>query len=100
MTETSGMIRRRAICTWAGASLLLMMGGEVGAAPMPKRLISYGYAAIILGLKVFLAALAVAIGVVFISYGATGDPVVLGLLPPYIIIVVWCLIYYLIIRRN
>ena len=25
---------------------------------MPKRLISYGYAAIILGLKVFLAALA------------------------------------------
>jgi hypothetical protein len=78
----------------------LMMGGEVGAAPMPKRLISYGYAAIILGLKVFLAALAVAIGVVFISYGATGDPVVLGLLPPYIIIVVWCLIYYLIIRRN
>ena len=40
---------------------------------MPKRIISYGYAAIILGLKVFLAALAIAIGVVFLSYGATGD---------------------------
>jgi len=61
---------------------------------MPKRLISYGYAAIILGLKVFLAALAIAVGVVFVWYGATGDPVVQGLIPPYIIIVVWSVIYY------
>jgi hypothetical protein len=54
---------------------------------MPKRPISYGYAAIILGLKVFLAALVIAIGVVFIWIGVTGDPVVVGLVPPYIIIV-------------
>jgi hypothetical protein len=67
---------------------------------MRKRTISYGYAAIILGLKVFLAALAIAIGVVFLSYGATGDPIVLGLIPPYLIIVVWSVIYYLIMRRN
>jgi small-conductance mechanosensitive channel len=67
---------------------------------MRKRLISYGYAAIILGLKVFLAAIAIAIGVVFIGYGTTGDPVVLGLIPPYIIIVVWTVIYYFIKRRN
>jgi hypothetical protein len=40
---------------------------------MPKRIISYGYAAIILGLKVFLAALVIAIGVVFIWIGVTGD---------------------------
>jgi hypothetical protein len=40
---------------------------------MPKRPISYGYAAIILGLKVFLAALVIAIGVVFIWIGVTGD---------------------------
>jgi len=55
---------------------------------MPKRLISYGYAAIILGLKVFLAAL------------PTGDPVVLGFMPPYIIIAIWSVIYYFIMRRN
>jgi hypothetical protein len=67
---------------------------------MPKRIISYGYAAIILGLKVILAALIIAIGVVFISYGTTGDPIVLGLIPPYLIIVAWSVIYYLIVRRN
>ena len=67
---------------------------------MPKRLISYGYAAIILGLKGILAALAIAIGVVFLWYGVTGDPIVVGLIPPYIIIVVWAMIYYFIIRRN
>jgi hypothetical protein len=77
-----------------------MVGGKEGATLMPKRLISYGYAAIILGLKVFLAALAIAIGVVFIGYGTTGDPVVLGLIPPYIIIVVWSVIYYFTKRRN
>jgi hypothetical protein len=68
--------------------------GKGRSNPMPKRLISYGYAAIIIGLKVFLAALVIAIGVVFIWYGATGDPVVLGLMPPYIIIVGWSVIYY------
>jgi hypothetical protein len=51
-------------------------------------------------LKVFLAALAIAIGVVFIGYGATGDPVVQGLIPPYIIIVVWSVVYYFGARRN
>jgi hypothetical protein len=62
---------------------------------MPKRLISYGYAAIILGLKVFLAALAIAIGVVFIWFGVTtSDPVVIGLIPVYIIIVVWSAMHY------
>jgi hypothetical protein len=66
---------------------------------MPKRLISYGYAAIILGLKVFLAALVLAVGVVFIWIGVTGDPVVVGLIPPYVIILVWSVIYYFIIRR-
>jgi hypothetical protein len=68
--------------------------------PMPKRLINSGYAAIIIGLKVFLAAIVIAIGVVFIWYGATGDPVALGLVPIYIIIVVWSVIYYFIIRRD
>jgi hypothetical protein len=67
---------------------------------MSKRLISYGHAAIILGLKVFLAALVIAIGVIFIWIGVTGDPVVVGLIPPYIIIVVWSVMYYFIIRRN
>jgi hypothetical protein len=67
---------------------------------MPKRLISYGYAAIILGLKVFLATLVIAIGVVFIWIGVTRDPVVLGLIPPYLIIVVWSVIYYFMTKRN
>jgi hypothetical protein len=67
---------------------------------MSKRPISYGHAAIILGLKVFLAALVIAIGVIFIWIGVTGDPVVVGLIPPYIIIVVWSVMYYFIIRRN
>jgi hypothetical protein len=67
---------------------------------MSKRLISYGYAAIILGLKVFLSALVIAIGVVFIWIGVTGDPVVVGVIPPYIIIVAWAVIYYFMIRRN
>jgi hypothetical protein len=67
---------------------------------MSKRLISYGHAAIILGLKVFLAALVIAIGVIFIWIGVTGDPVVVGLIPPYIIIVVWSVMYYFTMRRN
>ena len=50
-------------------------------------------------LKVFLA-LAVAIGVVFIWFGVTGDPIVMGLIPVYIIIVVWCVTYYFITTRN
>ena len=50
--------------------------------------------------KVFLAALAIVIGVVFIWYGVTGDPVVIGLIPAYVIIVVWSVAYYLITRRN
>ena len=49
---------------------------------------------IIIGLKVLLLALAIVIGVVFIWDGVTGDPVALGLMPPYIIIVVWTVIYY------
>jgi hypothetical protein len=67
---------------------------------MFKRLISYGYAAIIIGLKVLLLAIPTAIGVVFIWYGATGDAVVVGLIPPYIIIVVWSVIYYFAGERN
>ena len=51
-------------------------------------------------LKIFLAVLAIAIGVVFIWYGVTGDPVVIGLIPAYVIIVVWSVAYYLITRRN
>jgi hypothetical protein len=42
----------------------------IGSAPM--RLIS-------IGLKVFLAALASAIGIYFIWIGITGDPIVIGL---------------------
>jgi len=67
---------------------------------MPEWLISYGYAAIILGLKVFLAALAIAIGIVFIWIGVMRDPVVLGLIPPYLIIVAWSVIYYFMTKRN
>jgi hypothetical protein len=63
----------------------------IGSAPM--RLIS-------IGLKVFLAALSIAIGVGFIWLGITGDPVVIGLIPAYIIIVVWSVAYYFITRRN
>ena len=48
-------------------------------------------------LKIFLAALAIAIGVVFIWYGVTGDPVVIG---AYAIIVVWSVAFYFITRRN
>jgi hypothetical protein len=76
-----------------------LVGGKEGATLMPKRLISYGYAAIVLGLKVFLAALVIAIGVVFIWIGVTRDPVVLGLIPPYLIIVVWS-VYYFMTKRN
>ena len=50
-------------------------------------------------LKVFLA-LAVAIGVVFIWFGVTGDPIVMGLIPVYIIIVVWSVTYYFTTTRN
>jgi hypothetical protein len=50
-------------------------------------------------LNVFLAAIAIAIGIVFLWDGLTGDPVVVGLIPPYVIIVVWVVIYYFIIRR-
>ena len=48
-------------------------------------------------LKVFLA-LAIAIGVVFIWFGITGDPIVMGLIPAYIIIVVWSVTYYFITK--
>jgi hypothetical protein len=48
-------------------------------------------------LKVFLA-LAIAIGVVFIWFGVTGDPIVIGLIPVYIIIVVWSVTYYFITK--
>jgi len=48
-------------------------------------------------LNVFLA-LAVAIGVVFIWIGVTGDPIVIGLIPAYIIIVVWSVTYYFITK--
>ena len=51
-------------------------------------------------LKVFLATLAIAIGVVFIWYGVTGDPVVIGLVPAYVIIVVWSVAYYFIKRDD
>ena len=48
-------------------------------------------------LNVFLA-LAVAIGVVFIWIGVTGDTIVIGLIPAYIIIVVWSVTYYFITK--
>ena len=48
-------------------------------------------------LNVFLA-LAVAFGVVFIWIGVTGDPIVIGLIPAYIIIVVWSVAYYFITK--
>jgi hypothetical protein len=51
-------------------------------------------------LKVFLATLAIAIGVVFIWYGVTGDPVVIGLVPAYVIIVVWSVAYYFVKRDD
>jgi uncharacterized membrane protein len=63
-----------------------------------------GYPTMSLGLKVLLkvllAALAIAIGVVFIWYGVTGDPIVSGLIPVYIIIVVWSVTYYFIKRHD
>jgi hypothetical protein len=63
----------------------------IGSAPM--RLIS-------IRLKVFLAALASAIGIYFIWIGITGDPIVIGLVPIYAIIVVWSVAYYFLTRRN
>ena len=50
-------------------------------------------------LKVFLA-FAIAIGVVFIWFGITGDPIVIGLIPAYIIIVVWSVAYYFMTKPN
>jgi hypothetical protein len=50
-------------------------------------------------LKVFLA-LAIAIGAVFIWFGVTGDPIVMGLIPAYIIIVVWSVAYYFMTKGN
>jgi hypothetical protein len=50
-------------------------------------------------LNVFLA-LAVAIGAVFIWIGVTGDPIVIGLIPAYVVIVVWSLMYYFITKPN
>jgi uncharacterized membrane protein len=44
-------------------------------------------------LNVFLA-LAIAIGVAFIWIGVTGDPIVIGLIPAYVVIVVWSVMYY------
>ena len=63
----------------------------IGSAPM--RLIS-------IGLKVFLAALAIAIGIYFIWIGITGDPIVVGLIPAYTLIVVWSVAYYFLTRRD
>ena len=51
-------------------------------------------------LAIFLAALAIAIGAVFIWYGITGDPIVIGLIPVYVIIVVWSVTYYFIKSGN
>jgi hypothetical protein len=51
-------------------------------------------------LNVFLAAIAIIIGVVFIWLGITGDPVVIGLIPAYTIIIVWSVGYYFMGRRN
>jgi hypothetical protein len=55
---------------------------------------------IVIALRVFLAALAIAIGVAFIWIGITGDPVVIGLIPAYIIIVIWAVAYHFLGRRN
>jgi hypothetical protein len=56
-----------------------------------------------LWLKVLLNAffaLAIAIGVVFIWIGVTGDPIVIGLIPAYVVIVVWSVMYYFITKRD
>jgi hypothetical protein len=50
-------------------------------------------------LNVFLA-LVIAIGVVFIWIGVTGDPIVIGLIPAYIVIVVWSVMYYFLTKPN
>ena len=50
-------------------------------------------------LNVFLV-LVIAIGTVFIWIGVTGDPIVIGLIPAYIIIVVWSVMYYFITKRD
>jgi hypothetical protein len=49
---------------------------------------------------VFLAVLVISIGVAFIWIGITGDPVVIGLIPAYVIIVVWSVAYYFMGKRN
>jgi hypothetical protein len=63
-----------------------------GSAPM--RLISIGLKAL------FFATLASAIGTYFIWIGITGDPIVIGLVPVYAIIVVWSVAYYFLTRGN
>ena len=63
----------------------------IGSTPM--RLLS-------IGLRVLLAVLVISIGVAFIWIGITGDPVVIGLIPAYVIIVVWSVAYYFMGKRN
>jgi hypothetical protein len=75
---------------------LLMKGHHTVSA-----LVGYGHNAMSLWLKVLLnvfLALAVAIGVVFIWIGVTGDTIVIGLIPAYIIILVWSVTYYFITK--
>jgi hypothetical protein len=74
---------------------LLMTGGEVRS-PMTMRLLRY--AAIFLG--IILAALMITIGAVFIWYGVTGDAIVLGLIPIYVVILVCSAIYYFMTKGD
>jgi hypothetical protein len=71
---------------------LLMKGHRTVSAQ-----VGHGHNAMSFWLKVLLnvfLALAVAIGVVFIWIGVTGDPIVVGLIPAYVVIVVWSVMYY------
>jgi hypothetical protein len=63
---------------------------------MTMRLLRY--AAIVLG--IILAALMIAIGAVFIWYGVTGDAIVIGLIPIYVIILVCSAIYYFMTKGD
>jgi hypothetical protein len=77
---------------------LLMKGHHTVSAQ-----VGYGHNEMCLWLKVLLnvfLALVIAIGAVFIWIGVTGDLIVIGLIPAYIIIVVWSVTYYFITRRN
>src|SRR5271170_2157900 len=85
---SEGQVSKLSMAVVASVETSLLM-----IASVPMRLIS-------IGLKVFLAALSIAIGIYFIWIGITGDPIVIGLIPAYAIIVVWCVAYYFITRRN